>query len=292
MGHIPRARTSLRPTLWRTLALLLLFAAVGLPHAHAAELKKDTAAAFDRYIAATEKRIDVEDHEGPFLYIDSLAESARAKAYQQLRNGQILLRQVDAKEEGHPIEVPHGLIHDWAGIAFIPGATLSQAVAVVQDYDHHSDIYKPDVRRSKLVSRSGDDFKIYLQFYKKTVVTVVLNANFDVHYDRIDDYRLVSRSHSTRIVEVENVDQPSERELAPDGGNGYMWRLNTYWRAVEKDGGVYIQMETIGLSRSVPAIVAWLVNPLLRSIPRGTLSSLLEATRKATINRPNPPPPQ
>jgi hypothetical protein len=42
-------------------------------------------------------------------------------------------------------------------------------------------------------------------------------------------------------------------------------------RFEEKDGGVYVQVESIGLSRAVPAIIGWLVNPLLRSIPRGTL---------------------
>ena len=70
-------------------------------------------------------------------------------------------------------------------------------------------------------------------------------------------------------------------------GIGYLWRLDSFWRLEEKDGGVYVQLESIGLSRSVPAIFAWLVNPLLRSIPRRTLTDLLGATR-VFVAKPDP----
>ena len=58
-------------------------------------------------------------------------------------------------------------------------------------------------------------------------------------------------------------------------GHGYLWRLDGYWRLQEKDGGVYIQLESIALTRGVTAIFGWLVSPLLKSFPRGLLTSLL-----------------
>jgi hypothetical protein len=61
---------------------------------------------------------------------------------------------------------------------------------------------------------------------------------------------------------------------------GYLWRLNTYGRYEERDGGVYIELETVALSGSVPAIVAWLVNPYVRSIPREYLLRTLAQTRE------------
>jgi hypothetical protein len=250
----------------------------------AAELKKETAAAFDRYIGATEKRIQAELHSGPFLFVDELPEARRVEAYAQLREGQVLVKQVSMKEEGHAIEVPHGLLHDWTGVLFIPNASLAQTLAVVQDYDNHQNIYKPEVRHSKLLNRNGDNFKVYVQFYKKSLVTVVINADFDINYERFGPNRAVSRSYSTRLAEVQNAGQADEHELAVDDAHGYLWRLDTYWRFEEKDKGVYVQLESIGLSRTVPAIVGWLVNPLLRSIPRGTLTSLLGATRAAVAN--------
>ena len=247
----------------------------------AAELKKETAAAFEHYVGASEKRIKSELHNGPFLFINELPEQRRVEAYSQLREGNILVQQVNTKEEGHPIEVPHGLIHDWIGVLFIPKASLSQILAVVQDYDNHRNIYKPEVRDSKLLQRNGNNFKVFLQFYKKSLVTVVINADFDINYERFGSNRAVSRSYSTRLAEVENAGKTDEREMPVDDAHGYLWRLYSYWRFEEQDGGVYVQLESIGLSRAVPAIFAWLVNPLLRSIPRGTLSSLLSATRTA-----------
>ena len=250
----------------------------------AAELKKETTAAFERYIGASEKRIESELYNGPFLFIDQLPETRRVQAYALLREGEILVKQVNTKGEGHPIEVPHGLIHDWIGALFIPNASLAQTLAIVQDYDNHWNIYKPEVRNSKLLERNGDHFKVFLQFYKKSLVTVVINANFEINYERFGTNRAVSRSYSTRLAEVENASQTGEREMPVDGAHGYLWRLYTYWRYEEQDGGVYVQLESIGLSRSVPSIFAWLVNPLLRGIPRGTLASLLSATRTAVVH--------
>jgi hypothetical protein len=250
----------------------------------AAELKKETTAAFDRYISASEGRIESELHNGLFLFIDELPKTRREEAYAQLRKRQVLVRQVNTKEEGHPIEVPHGLIHDWIGVLFIPDASLAQTLAVVQDYDNQQNIYKPEIRHSKLLNRNGDNFKVFLQFHKKSFVTVVINADFDINYERFGTNRAVSRSYSTRLAEVENAGQTDERELPVDDAHGYLWRLYSYWRFEEKDGGVYVQLESIGLSRAVPVIIGWLVNPLLRSIPRGIISSLLVATRVAVTN--------
>ncbi len=244
-------------------------------------MKKETAAAFEHYVGASEKRIKAEVYSGPFLFIDELPETRRVEAYAKLRAGNILVKQVNTKEEGHPIEVPHGLIHDWIGVLFIPNVSLLQTLAVVQDYDNHRNIYKPEVRNSKLLRRNGDNFKVFLQFYKKSLVTVVINADFDINYEHFGSNRAVSRSYSTRLAEVENVGQTDEHEMPVDDAHGYLWRLYSYWRYEEQDGGVYVQLESIGLSRALPAIFGWLVNPLLSGIPRGILSSLLGATRAA-----------
>ena len=271
----------------KTSGVVLLFGMLSCLAAwpvEAAELKKETAAAFDHYIGASERRIKSELHNGLFLFIDELPETRQVEAYAQLRTGQVLVKQVNTKEEGHPIEVQHGLIHDWIGLLFIPSSSLAQTLAVVQDYDNHQNIYKPEIRHSKLLNRNSNNFKVFLQLYKKSLVTVVINADFDINYERFGTNRAVSRSYSTRLAEVENAGQADERELPVDDAHGYLWRLYSYWRFEEKDGGVYVQLESIGLSRAVPAIIGWLVNPLLRSIPRGTISSLLSATRAAVTN--------
>ena len=52
----------------------------------------------------------------------------------------------------------------------------------MQDYDHHQDIYKPEVLVSKLMRHRGNDFEIYLRLLKKKILTVVLDTDHDVQY--------------------------------------------------------------------------------------------------------------
>src|SRR5205807_798566 len=106
----------------------------------------------------------------------------------------------------------------------------------------------------------------------------------NVQYTLLSATRAMSRSYSTRIAEVENAGKPNERELPVGNDHGYIWRLNNYWRIEEKDGGVYVQVGSVGLSRTIPWTVAWLVNPLIRSITKSALSSLLNATRLAVTS--------
>ena len=76
------------------------------------------------------------------------------------------------------------MIHHWVGAVFIPGAKLDDVLAVLQDYDQHAEYYAPDVERSKIESRDGDHFRVFLRFRRHKVITVVLDTEHDVHYFR------------------------------------------------------------------------------------------------------------
>jgi len=274
------ARRSARATI--ALAWIAAVAPLLPGSACAAELAPRTIEAFDHYVRLAEARMEEEIRPGePYFRVDAFPDARRQSSYARLRRGGILIERQETEEGGRPIWVPDGLVHHWLGIVFIPGATLRQALAVVQDYDNHWKIYAPDVRRSKLIRHEDDDFRIYLQLFKKSLRTVVLNAEFDVRYFPLDSARVYSRSHSVRIAEVENPDRPDEHEDPVGKGRGYLWRLHSYWRFQQKDGGVYLQVEYIALSRSVPLGLGWLLNPLIRRISRESLYRLLNATRAA-----------
>jgi len=278
--HRHHARSRMK----KTLVVFWCMAALGVTPVGATELKGETAAAFDRYIRATEARMDDDVTEDEFLVVDRLPESRRQEAYAQLQDGQVYIEELHTREDHHSIHVPGGLIHHWAGVIFIPRATLSQTIAVLQDYNHHQMIYQPDVRQSKLIEENGNGFKIYLQFFSKSVVTVVLNVDFDVSDTPFGSTRYQIVSRSTRIAEVANFGKPDEHELPVGNNHGYMWSLYTYWRLEEKDGGVYLQNESVALSRAVPFMLAWLVNPLVKNIPRNVITNLLANTRKAVLS--------
>ena len=83
--------------------------------------------------------------------------------------------------------------------------------------------------------------------------------------------------------EVKNPGEADETIL-PDGeGGGFLWRINSYWRFLERDGGTYIECESISLTRTIPFMVRWLVSPFVNDVPREQLSELLQATRGALL---------
>ena len=237
---------------------------------------------FDRYLRLTEERNETELKRGSaLLWIDSLPEAQRTEAYAALRRGDVQIRQLNTLDSGKTIPCPGGLIHHWVGVVFISGAKLEDVLGVLQDYDHQSTIYSPDVERSKIESRDGDHFRVFLRFRRHKVITVVLNTEHDIHYFRDAPNRAHSRSSAVRIAEVENPGKSHEREKPPGDDGGYLWRMETWWRMEERDGGVYVQSEAASLTRDIPTGLGWLVGPFVTSIPKETLVFTLEATRKA-----------
>ena len=262
------------------MALLFLEALAGTS-ARAAQLKPETDAAFQHYVSVTEAQMDDDVRLNRFLVIDRLPDFQRKQAYDQLQQGEVYIEELHTRENQHPIHIPSGLIHHWVGVIFVPNSTASQVEAVLHDYDDEAEIYKPDIRKAKLIEQNGDDSKIYLQFYSRTIVTVVLNAYFTVVEKQLGAKRIQSVSRSTRVAEVANWDGPDEHERPDGGDHGYMWRLNSYWRIEEKDGGAYVENESITLTRTVPPLLEWLIDPLTKSIPHDVLVHTLTNTRKA-----------
>ncbi len=279
--YMVQGRSKPRFTIFAALSVLVVW--IAARPVEGAELKQVTAQAFDHYVSASESRMQAEIRSGPFLHIDGLPAAQRSEAYRQLRAGQILLWNANAQAGGSPVSVPYGLIHDWSGAVFIPDVTLTQALAAAMDWNNLHAMYS-NVRESRLIGREGNTFRVFLQLYQKSLVTVAFNAQFDMHVEELGDRRAVIWSHSTRIAEIADAGQTDAHDLPVDNGHGYLWRLNGYSRFEERDGGVYVQVESIALSRSVPFFVAWLVNPLLESIPRKTMLTGLTEMRTAVIN--------
>lgn len=260
----------------RTAVALATCALLLAAPAAAADLQPHTIAAFDRYVLVTE----ADARGGPFLRTDALPEVERRAAVESMRQGELFIESLRTREAGRTIDIPDGLVHHWLGSVFVLGATVDQAVSLLQDYNQHATIYRPNVARSKVIARDGDVFRVYLRFFMKKVITVVVNSEHEARFTRLAADRAESRIYSTRIVEVESPDTPQEREKPVGRDGGYLWRLYTYWRFLERDGGTYIQCEAISLTRGIPFGVGWLVGPFVTSIPRESLTFTMEATRR------------
>jgi hypothetical protein len=257
--------------------------------ASATDLEPRTVAAFDRYVAVAEAQSDEQLSRGePYLWVEGLPADRRAVAEAQLRSGQVVIERLDATGKGDaekPISVPGGMIHHWIGTVFIPGATLGQTLSLEEDYDHQQEYFHPDVMRSRILRHDGNDFTIDLRLYKRKVITTVLDTEHEVHYTLVDATHAWSRSRTIRIQEVDNAGGPSEH-LEPEGHDrGLLWRMNTYWRFEQKDGGTYVECQSISLTRDIPTGLGWLIGPYVNSVPRESLNFTLETTRAAVLQR-------
>jgi hypothetical protein len=266
---------------------MLIVCLVGLSlRGTGAELKQKTTAAFDKYVALTEARINNELRPGgTFLYVDDLTENARQSSYDKLRKGEVLVERRETKSPGLSSDVPDGMVHHWVGIIFIPGVTLAGLLPIMQDYDRRAELYKPDVIASHLISHQGDDYRFSLRLYQKRFTTVVFNTEYIAHWGQVDPLKTYSHSISTRITEVRDSDHPDGEEWPVGEGRGYLWRLNTYWRFEEKDKGVYMQCEALSLTRDIPLGLGWLLKPLVTKIPRESLNRALSQTRTAVLEK-------
>ncbi len=210
----------------------------------------------------------------PFLWVDQAPERL-----QRVRAGELLVSSVGPQ---NPKPVPSGLIHDWIGAAFIPDATIEDVLSAVRDYDNYKVYYKPTVVDSRLLSSSGPCEKYSMRVVnKEAVAQTALDMEYETCYFKIDDQRWHSITHTTCVREIRHYGQPDERELPPDQGTGYVWRLYSVARFEQRDGGTYVEVEAIALSRDIPIAVRWLVNPIVRRVSRNSMLISLQQTKEA-----------
>lgn len=237
------------------------------------QLKTKTLQRFDAYVRDAEAEMERTLEGDRFLWSDCNAERAKA-----VIRGQVV---AEFWTGNSPIKVPNGLIHDWIGAEFIPAMAVGDVLSLIQDYDNHTNVYKPEVVASKLMKRQGNNFQIYLRLRKQKIITVILDTDHSAEYRNIDRTRWVCRSYTTRVAEIENAGTTQEKVMPPDTGHGFLWRLNSYWRFQQRESGVCVECRAISLTRDVPFGMGWLIEPIIQNLPKESLINTLEATRQA-----------
>ncbi len=263
---------------------LVLLAVLTIPLlAQTDTLKPETLAAWSEYIQATNARLERDVHEqNSFLLIDrDPGLSAR------LRGSAIVIS--PAGNNGHTA-VPHGIVTDWVGDVFVPNAKIGDVVAQLNDYDRYGQFFNPTVADAHLLSHAGDEYNFSMVLRQKVLfVTPVLDGDYKLQITKLDQRRWYTISYTTRLQDVENYGEPSQRKLPPDQGHGYIWRIYNITRFEERDRGVYIEIEAVALSRDVPAGLHWLIDPVVRHLPKTSLAATLSQTRDA-VAAPKPVP--
>ncbi len=240
--------------------------------ANAAELHPETLKAWSDYVKATEKRISDElSSKENFLSLDFQVASKAAHDRQALLSGNILIEKVSADDRK---DIPDGMIHHWRGVVFMPGVSLDSVLSRVENPTAEN-VKQEDVMDSRVLDKKPGQFRLYLKLQRSKIVTVVYNTEHLIRYLKCSDSKAWSSSVATKIREIEK----GEREKPEGHDSGFLWKINSYWRYEQVDGGVIVECESMTLSRSVPPVVSWIVNPIINSVARESMQRTLQSFR-------------
>ena len=247
-----------------------LLVLVGVPACGIGEPAAGTVAAFNAYVGGVEGRL-VQQHR--------LREGFLAPVRpDRLMRGELVVEEITP---GGGAALPGALLHHWRGTAFAPGARAADFERLMKDFEAYPQHFSPEVLQAKVVAGHGDALQASMRVRQKHVITVVMDSSYDVSFGRLDAEHGYSVSRSTRIAEVDGAGTRGERALNASEEHGFLWRLNTYWSYEERDGGLYMQIESVSLTRSIPRGLGWAVRPFVESVPRDSLEFTLRSVCNA-----------
>jgi len=236
--------------------------------------------AFNSYSKAVESRL-VQQHRSPSAFLAS-ATSDPKSTETRLRQGELIIEQI--KERLTPsanANLSGALLHHWRGTAFAPGAKAADFERLMQDFNAYPQHFSPQVLQAKVLTRDGIRMQAWMRVRQRHVITVVLDTSYDITFGQLDVRHGYSVSRSERIIEIDAAGTAAERPLNDNEEHGFLWRLNTYWSYEERDGGLYLQIEAVSLTRSIPSGLGWAIRPYVESIPRESLEFTLHAACNA-----------
>jgi hypothetical protein len=143
------------------------------------------------------------------------------------------------------------VIQHWLGAVYAEGMDVGNVSRMMLNFPLYKDFFKGQIIDSKLTKQNGDQYDVFLRFYRKQISTVVLNVDETARYTVLDPMRWTLNFHSTHIGEAVHYTKKKklDEERPTDQMAGYLWRLDMYFRVQQADNGAYIEMEVISLAR-------------------------------------------
>jgi hypothetical protein len=257
------------------LSLILgLLAFMAAPTGAKAEPTPEAVTAFNAYVKTVESRL-AQQHQSQDGF---LSPPLTPQDEKRLHQGELLIEPITPVTGS---ALPGALLHDWRGTAFAPGATVADFERLMKNINAYPQYFSPQVLQAKLLSQQGDRLQAFMRVRQHHVITVVMDTSYDITFGRLDAQHGYSLSRSTKISEIDSPGTASEHAVPAGEEHGFLWRQNTYWTYEERDGGLYMQIESVSLSRSVPTGLGWIVGPFIEKIPRESLEFTLRSTCNA-----------
>jgi hypothetical protein len=260
--------------------VLLLALAGTLPATRAAAAAPEarTLAAWKAYVEATEARMRAElvSSSG---YLASDFTGDREELRRLVTSGSVVVRQVTTPgREAGDLEIPGGTVQHWRGTVFLPGVTLAPLVDALRHPPERGP-FQEDVLAMRVERRSPGAMDLFIRMSRTAIVRVTYDTEHHVEFTSRDARRLSTRSISTRITEIDHAGTARERPLSPEDEHGFLWRMNSYWRYEQVDGGVIAEMESLTLSRNIPFALRFLVDPLVDRVAHESVERTLKSFR-------------
>ena len=231
-------------------------------------------AGFAEYSHSVEERL-ASQHRSPSGFLAAISGS---QGDSHLRGGEPILEDLTPAAGLGPTGAT---LYHWRGMAFVAGGTAGEFEQLLRDVDSYPRVFAPQVLRAAILTQDGDRLQDRLRVRQHHVLTVVLDTAYEVTFGRLDAGHGYSASRSTQVSEIDSVGTASEHALTSAQEHGFLWRLNTYWSWEERDGGLYVQIESISLTRSIPTGLGWAVRPFVDTVPRESLEFTLRSARNA-----------
>ena len=258
--------------LWR---LIILFVFATAPGQVAGEPAPAAIGAFNTYFGVVESRL-AQQHRSQNGFLAPVASGPENEM--RLRRGELIVEKLTPATGA---ELPGAMLHHWRGTAFAPGAKAADFERLMKDFNAYPQHFSPQVVQAKILTQQGDHFQASMRVRQKHVITVVMDTSYDITFGRLDALHGYSISRSTQIAEIDSPGTSRERALNSGEEHGFLWRLNTYWSYEERDGGLYMQIESVSLTRSIPTGLGWAIGPFVESVPRESLEFTLRSTCNA-----------
>ena len=253
----------------------------------AADLRKKTLDAWQLYVQLTEKRVAAELDGGQGFLVRDFKNPSEAEAIRTtIASGKPYIAKMQTRNEANnEIKVQDGIVHHRYGSIFIPGARMAEVLSWVQNFDRYQ-LYFTEVEKSKLISRNGDRFDVFLRLIRSKIgITVHYNTDYTFTFRRHDDARTSGRMIATRIAEIEDVGTRGEKEKTPGRDSGYFWRSNFYWRYREGTDGMFLECESVSLSREVPFGLGLFFRGFVESLVEESVESVLISIRDGVMRK-------
>lgn len=233
-------------------------------------------AVFNAYSKEVEARM-AQQHRSTVGFV-TIAGPDSNNAEMRLAKGELIVDQIAPDAKGN---LAGALLHHWRGTAFAPGATAADFVRLMRDISSFPQHFSPQVIQARMFTDSGDHMRAMMRVRQRHVIPVVLDMTYDIIFGQLDAQHGYSFSRSTRIAEISSAGTIAERALNAKEEHGFLWQMNIYWSYEERDGGLYMQMEAVSLTHSIPRGLGWAVGPYVNSIPRESLEFTLRSTCNA-----------